>query len=63
MSSDSTPLTLALVFEARQARQKAAALRVAVELDIFGAIDKGPTTLPRSHPRFYTKISDAFFFH
>ena len=36
------PLTLAVVFENLQAFQKTFALKAAIELDIFGAVGKGP---------------------
>ena len=41
MSPDSAPLTPSIVFENLQAFQKTAALRAAIELDIFGAVGKG----------------------
>jgi len=41
MQPESAPLTPGIVFENLQAHQKTAALRAAIELDIFGAIGKG----------------------
>ncbi len=41
MQPESAPLTPAVVFENLQAHQKTAALRAAIELDVFGAIGKG----------------------
>jgi len=41
MKSESAPLTPGIVFENLQAHQKTAALRAAIELDIFGAVGKG----------------------
>lgn len=41
MQADAAPLTPGIVFENLQAFQKTAALRAAIELDIFGAIGKG----------------------
>ena len=41
MQPETAPLTPGIVFENLQAHQKTAALRAAIELDIFGAIGKG----------------------
>jgi SAM-dependent methyltransferase len=41
MQVESAPLTPSIVFENLQAYQKTAALRAAIELDIFGAVGKG----------------------
>jgi len=41
MKAESAPLTPGIVFENLQAFQKTAALRAAIELDIFGAVGKG----------------------
>jgi len=41
MQPEPAPLTPGIVFESLQAHQKTAALRAAIELDIFGAIGKG----------------------
>jgi SAM-dependent methyltransferase len=41
MQAESAPLTPSIVFENLQAYQKTAALRAAIELDIFGAVGKG----------------------
>lgn len=41
MQTESAPLTPGIVFENMQAIQKTAALRAAIELDVFGAIGKG----------------------
>ena len=41
MQPESAPLTPGIVFENMQAHQKTAALRAAIELDIFGAIGRG----------------------
>lgn len=41
MQPEAAPLTPSIVFENLQAHQKTAALRAAIELDVFGAIGKG----------------------